>query len=118
MSDIGRTFLIGALTRGPDWETPKLAPPDEDNPFTRLAEDVRQGEVPHLKAGHLLPGDTVMIEGWVLHVADMRRYAGKVALDFDLGGFMLIAPEDQLVEVVRLAASAPCSKRVASGLWT
>jgi type II secretory pathway component PulK len=106
MDPIVRTFVAGALA--PDWETPRLA---EDNAFTRLAEDVRQGEVPHLKAGHLLPGDLVLVEGWVLRVADARRYAGLVALDFDLGGFVLIAPEDRLVEVVRLAATATC------GLW-
>ncbi len=113
MDAIVRMFVAGELT--PDWTTPRLA---EDNAFTRLAEDVRQGEVPHLKAGHLLPGDLVLIEGWVLRVADARRYAGKVALDFDLDGFLLIAPEDRLIEVVKLAASPPCSKRstlVASG---
>lgn len=120
MDEIVRTFLVGALTpvRAPDWETPRLVPPDEDNSYTQLAEDLRQGEVPHLKCQHLLPGDLVRVEGWVLHVRDVRRHAGKVAIDFDLDNFMLIAHEDRLVEVVKLASSLTCSTRGGgSGLW-
>jgi hypothetical protein len=87
------------------------------DPFTRLAEDVRQGEVPHLRAGHLLPGDVVRIDGLDLTVERVSRRSGRVAIDFaGLGDYFLLRGEDELIETVRLAASAPCSAK-RGGLW-
>ena len=107
MDAIVRMFVAGALT--PDWETPDR--------FAQLAEDVRQGEVPHLKAGHLLPGDAVKIEGWTLMVETVGRGRGLVALGFGFDHDLHIH-QDDLVEVVRLAAQPPCSTRdAARGLW-
>lgn len=88
----------------------------EDNAFTRLAEDVRRGEVPHLKAGHLLPGDTVRVKGWPLVVESVERKSGMVLVEFSQISYAILVPEDQLVEVERLATSAPCSTR-GGGLW-